>query len=47
MTQPNLLVIVSDQFCLDAISAYRQYFHDPAWGCHWVETPNLDRKSVV
>ncbi len=43
MTQPNLLVIVSDQFCLDAISAYRQYFHDPAWGCHWVETPNLDR----
>ncbi len=43
MSRPNVLFIVCDQLCLDAISGYKPYFTDPAWGCHWVDTPNLDR----
>lgn len=39
---PNILMIIVDQMTLDAISAYRSIFKDPAYGCHWLETPNLD-----
>lgn len=39
---PNILMIVVDQMNLDAVSAYRDIFKDPAYGCHWLNTPNLD-----
>lgn len=39
---PNILMIVVDQMNLDAISAYREVLKDPAYGCHWLNTPNLD-----
>jgi choline-sulfatase len=41
--QPNILLIVVDQMNLDAISAYREFFKHPAYGCHWLETPSLDQ----
>lgn len=41
-THPNILMIIVDQMNLDAISAYRNVFKDSAYGCHWLETPNLD-----
>ncbi len=41
--RPNILIIMSDQQGVDTISAYRKYFKDNAWLCHWVKTPNLDR----
>lgn len=42
-TRPNILIIVADQMNIDAISAYKVYYKHPAWGCHWLDTPNLDR----
>jgi arylsulfatase A-like enzyme len=43
MSKPNILIIVTDQMNIDAISAYRNHFKDKHWGAHWVATPNLDR----
>lgn len=40
--QPNILLIIADQMTMDAISAYREFFKDSAYGCHWLDTPNLD-----
>lgn len=40
--RPNILIVVCDQMNLDAIGAYRKYFEDKSWLCHWVDTPNLD-----
>ncbi len=40
--RPNILMILVDQMNLDAISAYRDVFKDPAYGCHWLETLSLD-----
>ncbi|MCF7864052.1 MAG: sulfatase-like hydrolase/transferase, partial [Kiritimatiellales bacterium] len=40
--RPNILMIIVDQMNLDAISAYREILKDPAYGCHWLNTPNLD-----
>ncbi len=40
--EPNILLVIVDQMNLDAISAYRSVFKDRAYGCHWLETPNLD-----
>lgn len=41
--RPNILLILTDQQNLDAISAYRQYLSHPVYGCHHVATPHLDR----
>lgn len=39
----NILIIVSDQQNIDAIAAYKNYFKDKAYHCHWVKTPHFDR----
>ena len=41
--RPNIVIIICDQMCLDAISAYQSVFKDKAHLCHWLNTPNLDR----
>ncbi len=41
--KPNFLLIICDQMVIDAISKYKNYFNHPAYACHWVETPNIDR----
>lgn len=41
--RPNLLFVLCDQMCIDAISAYRDAFEDKAYLAHRVETPNIDR----
>jgi choline-sulfatase len=43
MKRPNILIIICDQHNVDAISAYKEYYREQAWGPHWVHTPNLDR----
>lgn len=42
-SKPNILIIVTDQQNLDAISAYRKHFKHKAWHCHWIKTPHLDK----
>lgn len=41
--RPNILIIVTDQQNIDAIAAYKKYFRDKEWHCHWIKTPNLDK----
>ncbi len=41
--KPNILFIISDQFNIDAIAHFSSHYKDPAYGCHWVKTPHLDR----
>ncbi len=41
--KPNILIIVSDQMLMDAITAYKKYFSHPAYLSHWANTPNFDR----
>ncbi|MCL4401962.1 MAG: sulfatase-like hydrolase/transferase [Acidobacteria bacterium] len=41
--RPNILIVVCDQMCIDAISAHRAQYPDRQWAAHWVTTPNLDR----
>ncbi|MCL5269498.1 MAG: sulfatase-like hydrolase/transferase [bacterium] len=41
--RPNVLIIISDQLNIDAISVFREHYKEAAWGPHWVKTPNLDR----
>lgn len=41
--RPNILIVICDQLSIDAVSAYRAQYSNPAWGAHWVHTPNLDR----
>ena len=40
---PNIVLIISDQLNIDAIAHFKRQFKDPAYGGHWVHTPNLDR----
>lgn len=42
-TSPNILVVITDQQNVDSLAAYRTVFADPAYHCHWVKTPHLDR----
>ena len=42
-SRPNVLIIVTDQQNIDTIAALKGHFDHPAYGCHWVNTPNLDR----
>ncbi len=42
-SRPNFLIIVTDQQNIDTISGLKSHFEHPAYGCHWVNTPNLDR----
>lgn len=44
---PNILIIVSDQMLIDAISAYKEHFDHPAYLGHWLTTPNLDRMVAL
>ncbi len=44
--KPNLLFIISDQLNIDAIAYFASHFRDPAYGSHWVKTPNLDRLAT-
>lgn len=41
--KPNILIIISDQFNVDAIAHFFSHFQHPAYGGHWVRTPHLDR----
>jgi arylsulfatase A-like enzyme len=41
--KPNILLIISDQFNIDAIAGFTSHFQHPAYGGHWVHTPNLDQ----
>ncbi len=41
--KPNILIIISDQLNIDALSCYSSYFKDRAYGGHWAKTPHLDR----
>ncbi len=41
--KPNILIIISDQQNTDTIAAYKKYYKDNAWLCHWVKTPHMDR----
>lgn len=41
--KPNILIIISDQQGIDTIAAYKKYFRNKAYLCHWVKTPNFDR----
>jgi len=41
--KPNILIIVSDQMLIDAISSYKEHFKDKSYLCHWLKTPNFDR----
>ncbi len=41
--RPNILIIVTDQQNMDTIAALKSHYKEPAWGCHWLRTPNLDR----
>lgn len=41
--RPNILMIITDQQCIDTISAYAEHFKDLANGCHHLKTPNIDR----
>ena len=43
LKRPNIVLIITDQQNIDAISAYKSYFKDPRWGSHHLRTPNLDR----
>ena len=40
---PNIVLIITDQQNLDAISAYKKFFSDKAYACHNLQTPHLDR----
>lgn len=42
MKKPNILFIMCDQMCIDAIAAYRDAFQHEAFLAHHVYTPNLD-----
>ena len=41
--KPNIVFIISDQINIDTIAAFAPHYKDPAYGSHWVRTPNLDR----
>ena len=42
----NVVLIITDQHNLDAISAYRRFFPDKAYPCHNLQTPHLDRMAA-
>jgi arylsulfatase A-like enzyme len=43
MNKPNIILIITDQHNIDAISAYKDRFPDHASGPHHLHTPNIDR----
>ena len=40
---PNIVLVITDQQNIDAISAYKKHFADKAYACHNLHTPHLDR----